>query len=63
MKRKCDNCGMIQDEYWMHHYDIGKKSIWLCWKCYQSGEREATLSDMARGYRLHRISESKKRTK
>lgn len=63
MKRECDVCGLIQDDYWMASYGIGKKTIWLCWKCYCTGDREATQSDLIRGYKLHKISESKKRYK
>ena len=63
MKRKCDVCGIEADDYWMKSFNHGSRTLWLCWECYQAGEREATQSDMMRGYKLHKISESKKRTK
>ena len=63
MKRECDVCGLVQDDYWMVSYNIGTKTKWFCWDCYQNADREATQSDLIRGYKLHKISESKKRYK
>lgn len=61
VKRYCDVCGCESDEYWMKSFNIGAKTLWLCWGCFQNAEREADESDMTRDYRLHKISESKKR--
>lgn len=63
MKRECDICGCESDEYWMQSFNHGRKTVWLCWDCYKNSQREAMQSDRIRGYKLHRISESKKRIK
>ena len=47
----------------MKSINVGRKTIWICWECYQNADREANLSDMIKGYKLHKISESKKRRK
>lgn len=60
MKRRCDVCGIEADDYWMVPYNIGTKTKWLCWKCSQTADREASQSDLIRGYRLHKICESKR---
>lgn len=60
MKRECDLCGLIQDDYWMRSYNIGSRTIWVCWDCFLNAEREATMSDMTRGRQLHKIFISKK---
>lgn len=63
MKRKCDICGTEHSEWDMQPMNTGRKTEWWCWDCYQNADREATQSDLIRGYRLHKISESKKRYK
>ena len=63
MRKHCDICGNEADEYWMRSYDIGCKTIWLCWDCYKTAQREATISDVYRGKKLHKIAVSKKRNK
>ena len=63
MTRTCDICGKECNEKLMEHYFTGRKTEWWCWDCYQNADREATQSDLIRGYRLHKISESKKRYK
>ena len=63
MRRYCDLCGFEADDYWMKNINVGRKTIWICWECYQNADREANLSDMIKGYKLHKISESKKRRK
>lgn len=60
MIRECDICGMESDEYWMKPYHIGAKTIWLCWDCYRTSQREITLSEIHRQRRLHKLNESKK---
>ena len=60
MIRECDICGKEQEEKWMQTYNTGRRTLWLCWECYQAGEREAAQSDLIRGYRLHKIFESKR---
>jgi len=39
----------------MRSYNIGRKTLWLCWDCYQASQREATMSDMYRGAKLRKI--------
>ena len=63
MQRRCEICGILEDEYWMKSFGTGTKTVWLCWKCYQNADKEAASSDMIRGFKLHKISESKKRNR
>lgn len=63
MKRECEECGSIHDDYWMKSYDIGARTIWVCWNCWKNGQREATLSDIARKAKLKKIHNSNKRNK
>ena len=63
MKRKCDVCRIESDDYWMYPYNIGIKTVWLCWDCYRESQREAALSDFSRQRKLYKIHESKRRTK
>lgn len=63
MRRICDICGCEADEYWMHSYYTGRRTLWLCWECYQESQRQATLSDLYRGSRLYKIWQSNKRQK
>ena len=55
MIRDCDICGAEVEEKWMRSYNIGRKTFWLCWDCYQASQREATMSDMYRGAKLRKI--------
>ena len=55
MKRQCDVCGIEADEYWMQTYNTGRRTMWLCWECYQESQRQADLSDLYRGNRLHKM--------
>ena len=61
MKRHCEVCGIEADDYWMQSYNTGRRTVWLCWECYQTSQREATQSDLHRQQRLYRIHESNKR--
>lgn len=63
MKRNCDICGIEADEYWMHPYNTGRKTIWLCWSCFKNSQREATKSDVFRQKKLYKMHEGKKRNK
>lgn len=63
MIRECDVCGTESDDYWMKSFNIGRRTVWLCWECYKASQREATLSDLFRQRKLYKINESKKRTK
>jgi hypothetical protein len=55
MKVECSICGDIYDDYWMMRYDLGSKTVWLCWECYNSGQREAHLNEMRRGHILRKM--------
>lgn len=63
MKRKCELCGGLFNEFDMMSYNTGRRTVWLCWECYQQSQREATQSDKFRQRRLYKISDSKKRNK
>ena len=63
MKRECDKCGMVSDDYWMKSYNHGTRTIWFCAECDRTAQREATMSDMFRQNRLQKIANSKKRKK
>ena len=63
MRRICDICGCEADEYWMEPFNIGSKTIWLCWDCFKNSQREATLSDIYRQKKLYKINNSRKRNK
>ena len=63
MIRECDICKKEQEEKWMQSFNTGRRTIWLCWECYQQSQREATQSDKFRQRKLYKISESKKRNK
>ena len=45
----------------MESFNIGSKTVWLCWDCYKNSQREANLSDRHRQHRLYKINQSKKR--
>ena len=55
MLRRCDICGEEQEEKWMQTYNTGRRTMWLCWECYQESQRQADLSDLYRGNRLHKM--------
>ena len=59
MIRECCNCGAEQEEKWMMHYDIGTKTMWLCWDCYKQGQRENHLNDLRRQKRLNKMQKKK----
>ncbi len=63
MKQTCCICGEEDDDYWMVSISTGSKTEWWCAKCYQNADKEAAQSDLIRGYKLHKISESKKRNR
>ena len=63
MKRYCDICGCESDEHWMEFYNIGAKTVWLCWDCYKNSQYEANKSDHARQKKLYMIHKSKKRNR
>jgi hypothetical protein len=63
MKRKCDICGLEADEHWMQSYNVGRKTVWLCWDCYKQSQYEANKSDKHRQQKLYKIYNSKKRNK
>ena len=63
MKRRCDICGCEADDHWMQSFNTGRRTLWLCWECYQQSQREATQSDKFRQRKLYKISDSKKRSK
>ena len=63
MKRLCDICGCEADDHWMESYNIGTKTVWLCWTCYKNSQYQAKKSDLHRHQRLYKIQESKKRHK
>jgi hypothetical protein len=61
MKRLCDICGCEADDHWMESYNIGAKTVWLCWACYKNSQYQAKKSDLHRHQRLYKIQEAKKR--
>lgn len=63
MKRTCDVCGIEADEYWMFPFNIGSKTLWMCWPCWKNAQREAGLSDKVRQQKLYKIKVSKKGNK
>lgn len=63
MKRECEICGIVSDEYWMKSFNFGRKTVWLCWDCFKNGQREATLSDIYRQKKLYKMHEGHKRNR
>lgn len=63
MKRYCDICGCESDDHWMESYNIGAKTVWLCWECYKNSQYQAKKSDLHRHQRLYKMQEAKKRNK
>ena len=61
MRRTCDFCGDLFNEFDMMSYNTGRRTVWLCWDCYKNSQREANLSDRHRQHRLYKINQSKKR--
>ena len=63
MKRQCDICGTEADEHKMESYNIGAKTVWLCWDCYKQSQYEVAKSEISRRTKLAKMNESKKRNK
>lgn len=63
MIRKCDICGTEADEHKMESYNIGAKTVWLCWDCYKQSQYEVAKSEISRRTKLAKMNESKKRNK
>ena len=63
MKRICDICGCESDDHWMESYNIGTKTVWLCWNCYKQSQYEANKSDLSRQKKLYKIHQGKKKNK
>lgn len=61
MKRACDICGLVNDDYWMHAYVAGAKTMWLCNECHRVAQREANLSDDYRRRKLKKMSKERDR--
>ena len=41
MKRPCDICGRLEDEYWMEKIPTGKRTQYVCSECMKLGGRQA----------------------
>lgn len=63
MRRTCDICGCESDEHWMESYNIGTKTVWLCWDCYKNSQYEVAKSEIHRRTKLTKINEERKRYK
>ena len=63
MQQKCCVCGKEEWEKYMHPYFTGRRTLWMCWDCYQESQRQATESDFFRMMKLHRIRDNKKARK
>ena len=63
MRRTCDFCGDLFNEFDMMSYNTGRRMVWLCWECYKNSQYEANKSDLTRQKKLYQIRESKKRHK
>ena len=61
MKRYCDICGIEADEHWMQSFNVGRKTVWLCWECWKNSQYEANKSELNRQKKLYQIHKSKKR--
>ena len=62
MKRKCELCGGLFNEFDMMTFNMGRVK-YVCWDCYKNSQREANLSDRHRQHKLYKINQSKKRNK
>ena len=49
MKAQCNICGTEHDTYWMHEIPTGRRTMYICDKCYRQGERQAD-------YITHRVN-------
>lgn len=58
----CSNCGKEEEERWMHQFNIGRKTEWMCHECYKQGQREANLNDKRRSNRIDKLMKQKKRS-
>ena len=63
MKRKCELCGGLFNEFDMMSYNTGRRTAWLCWDCYKQSQYEATKSDMVRQKKLYQIHNARKRNR
>lgn len=57
---ECSNCGTKYDEYWMIKLHTGRNTQFLCWECYQQGQREAHLNEIRRNTSIAKSQDSKK---
>ena len=62
MKRKCELCGELVNEFDMMTFNTGRVK-YVCWDCYKNSQREANLSDRHRQQKLFKIKVSKSRHK
>ncbi len=63
MKRKCELCGGLFNEFDMMSYNTGRRTAWVCWDCYKKSQYEVTKSEIHRRTKLARINEERKRYK
>ena len=63
MRRTCDFCGELFNEFDMMSYNTGRKTAWVCWDCYKKSQHEAAKSEIHRSKRLGKINEERKRYK
>ena len=63
MKRKCELCGGLFNEFDMMSYNTGRKVVWLCWECHKNSQYEANKSDLVRQKKLYQIHKFKKRNR
>lgn len=63
MKRECDICGCVQDDYWMMNFNPGTGLKWLCWDCYKQSQYEVIKSEVLRQKRFAKQNVTKKRSR
>lgn len=63
MKRICDICGCEADEHWMMTYNIGRRTMWLCWDCFKKSQYEVIKSGHYRQQKLMKLHNNRKRNK
>lgn len=63
MKRKCELCGGLFNEFDMMSYNTGRRTAWVCWDCWKKSQYEAAKSEIHRSKRLGKINEERKRYK